>query len=60
MAPDTNCNLCVICMEQPVEIVLYKCGHACMCNECVKQIRKESQRCPICRQIFLDAVKFYK
>ncbi|EKX49310.1 hypothetical protein GUITHDRAFT_135998 [Guillardia theta CCMP2712] len=40
---------CCICMDAPVQIRLFPCGHACLCKKCGKQILEMSQNCPLCR-----------
>ena len=34
-----NDSKCCICLEKNVSIFLSKCGHACMCNTCFKNIK---------------------
>jgi len=36
----------VICITNPIDRILLKCGHMCMCGECSK---KWIDSCPICR-----------
>ncbi|KAG9132125.1 hypothetical protein Leryth_026466, partial [Lithospermum erythrorhizon] len=43
-------DCCVICMTEPKDTALLPCRHMCMCNECAKALRLESDKCPICRQ----------
>jgi len=52
-------NECNVCYEQPINSVLYMCGHVCMCYECaVKQWRGPGQ-CPICRAVIRDVIRTY-
>uniref|UniRef100_A0A0A9W311 RING-type E3 ubiquitin transferase n=1 Tax=Lygus hesperus TaxID=30085 RepID=A0A0A9W311_LYGHE len=37
---------CVVCKENPKEIILLPCGHVCICEDCSGAIKKD---CPICR-----------
>jgi len=37
---------CVICMDRVRDIVLYPCGHFCLCVQCSSKISK----CPLCKQ----------
>ncbi|OWM74207.1 probable E3 ubiquitin-protein ligase LUL4 [Punica granatum] len=41
---------CVICMTEPKDTAVLPCRHMCMCNECSKALRLQSNKCPICRQ----------
>ncbi|KAF5736823.1 E3 ubiquitin-protein ligase LUL4 [Tripterygium wilfordii] len=41
---------CVICMTDPKDTAVLPCRHMCMCSECAKALRLQSNKCPICRQ----------
>lgn len=41
---------CVICMTEPKDTAVLPCRHMCLCSECAKQLRLQSNKCPICRQ----------
>ncbi|RWR94741.1 putative E3 ubiquitin-protein ligase LUL4 [Cinnamomum micranthum f. kanehirae] len=41
---------CVICMSEPKDTAVLPCRHMCMCSECAKVLRFQTNRCPICRQ----------
>ncbi|XP_068661167.1 probable E3 ubiquitin-protein ligase LUL4 [Aristolochia californica] len=41
---------CVICMSEPKDTAVLPCRHMCMCSECAKILRFQSNKCPICRQ----------
>ncbi|KAA8548589.1 hypothetical protein F0562_000273 [Nyssa sinensis] len=41
---------CVICMTEPKDTAVLPCRHMCMCSECAKALRLQSNKCPICRQ----------
>ncbi|XP_072384280.1 mitochondrial E3 ubiquitin protein ligase 1 [Diabrotica undecimpunctata] len=44
---DLNENqICVVCKENPKEIILLPCGHVCLCEDCALGI---NEFCPICR-----------
>ncbi|OWR47426.1 putative neuralized [Danaus plexippus plexippus] len=53
---------CTICFENPVDSVLYMCGHMCMCYRCaVQQWRgKGGGQCPLCRAQIKDVIRTYK
>jgi E3 ubiquitin-protein ligase MGRN1 len=41
---------CVICLSEPRDTTVLPCRHMCMCSECAKVLRYQTNRCPICRQ----------
>lgn len=41
---------CVICLSEPRDTTALPCRHLCMCSECAKLLRLQTNRCPICRQ----------
>ncbi|XP_042402089.1 probable E3 ubiquitin-protein ligase LUL2 [Zingiber officinale] len=41
---------CVICLSEPRDTTVLPCRHMCMCSECAKILRFQTNRCPICRQ----------
>ncbi|KAF6162845.1 hypothetical protein GIB67_029114 [Kingdonia uniflora] len=41
---------CVICMSEPKDTAVLPCRHMCMCSECAKELRLQTNKCPICRQ----------
>lgn len=54
---------CSVCLERPIDCVLYTCGHMCMCHECavgVYHAGTEGGSCPICRQTIKDVIKIYR
>lgn len=54
---------CSVCLEQPIDCVLYTCGHMCMCYECAVGLHRASTAggsCPICRQTIRDVIKIYR
>ena len=44
-----NTRECVICMTEPRDTTVLPCRHMCMCSECAKVLRMQSEKCPICR-----------
>ncbi|KAL0457274.1 UNVERIFIED_CONTAM: putative E3 ubiquitin-protein ligase LUL4 [Sesamum latifolium] len=42
---------CVICMTEPKDIAVLPCRHMCMCSDCAKALRLQSNKCPICREV---------
>ena len=39
---------CCICLDKPRTIRL-PCGHACMCEDCAREVMASTAKCPICR-----------
>ncbi|GFS56702.1 mitochondrial ubiquitin ligase activator of NFKB 1 [Nephila pilipes] len=54
--PDYNCPKCVVCLENPVEIVVINCGHACLCCNCANY---ELKSCPMCREKVARLIPVY-
>lgn len=46
---ETNGRDCVICMTAPRDTTVLPCRHMCMCSDCAKLLRHQSNKCPICR-----------
>jgi hypothetical protein len=51
----TNTSICSICITNPVNCVLDKCGHT-YCLDCSKSLNKT---CPYCRTKFEKAIKIF-
>ncbi|KAL2345050.1 hypothetical protein Fmac_006335 [Flemingia macrophylla] len=41
---------CVVCLSEPRDTIVHPCRHMCMCSNCAKVLRFQTNRCPICRQ----------
>ncbi|NXF09918.1 RFFL ligase, partial [Smithornis capensis] len=54
--PNTEDNLCRICMDAPIDCVLLECGHMVTCTKCGKRMSE----CPICRQYVIRAVHVFR
>ncbi|XP_021839125.2 probable E3 ubiquitin-protein ligase LUL3 [Spinacia oleracea] len=48
---------CVICMTEPKNTAVLPCRHLCMCSDCAKELRLQSNKCPICRQPFNELIE---
>jgi len=59
-APTTvsDCQ-CLICLDKPVDTVLYQCGHMCLCYGCGMQLKQRGAHCPVCRAPIRDIIKAY-
>lgn len=42
-------RLCVICLVNERDTTVLPCRHMCMCHECAQELRKQTSKCPICR-----------
>jgi hypothetical protein len=49
-------DTCMICLENPTEIVLDKCRHHVYCIDCLKTCSKDS--CPVCRSRIDNFIPF--
>jgi len=44
---------CVICLTNEATIILYPCGHRCVCKTCFTSINSNNpKKCPLCREVF--------
>lgn len=41
--------MCVVCLSEPKDTTVLPCRHMCMCSECARALRFQSNKCPICR-----------
>ncbi|BDA47512.1 probable E3 ubiquitin-protein ligase LUL1 [Coccomyxa sp. Obi] len=42
-------RLCVICLVNERDTTVLPCRHLCMCHDCAQELRKQTSKCPICR-----------
>lgn len=42
---------CVVCMTTKREVAVLPCRHMCLCSECAQELRVQSNKCPICRNV---------
>ena len=38
---DRSGSRCVVCLDNPREVLLLPCGHVCVCQECIKRCEAE-------------------
>ncbi|XP_057546609.1 probable E3 ubiquitin-protein ligase LUL3 [Amaranthus tricolor] len=48
---------CVICMTEPKNTAVMPCRHLCMCSDCAKELRLQTNKCPICRQPISELIE---
>jgi len=49
-------DLCKICYDRDIDVVLYPCGHFILCRWCAQKVSD----CPVCRFVITDVVRTYK
>lgn len=42
-------DLCVICITEAKNTAVIPCRHLCLCKGCAEELKKHSQKCPVCR-----------
>lgn len=47
-------NECVICMSEPRDTTALPCRHMCMCHTCANELKTQTNKCPICRNVFTE------
>lgn len=48
-AEEAEERLCVICLVNRRDTTVLPCRHMCLCSDCASELRKQSSKCPICR-----------
>jgi hypothetical protein len=46
----TTGDRCCICLTNTSSVILFSCGHKCLCDDCADQQEEQLTRCPLCRQ----------
>ncbi|XP_057778203.1 probable E3 ubiquitin-protein ligase LUL4 isoform X2 [Salvia miltiorrhiza] len=41
---------CIICLTEDKNTAVLPCRHMCLCSDCAKELRVQSNKCPVCRQ----------
>lgn len=49
-------DLCKICYDRDIDVVLYPCGHFVLCRWCAQKVSD----CPVCRLVITDVIRTYK
>ncbi|XP_010445857.1 PREDICTED: kinesin-like protein KIN-7M, chloroplastic [Camelina sativa] len=50
---------CSVCLEMPIDSLLYRCGHMCTCLKCAHELQWSSVKCPICMAPIVDVVRAF-
>merc|ERR1712061_196774 len=49
-------DLCKICYDRDIDVVLYPCGHFVLCRWCAFKVSD----CPVCRVVITHVIRTYK
>lgn len=58
-ADDIAGSECVVCLENPRDVLIYRCGHVAVCRSCGERLQRQGRPCPICRGPISDIVKVF-
>jgi hypothetical protein len=50
-------KLCVVCRENPKEVLMMPCRHLCVCKDCGHRV--ELTRCPLCREVIAERLTVF-
>jgi hypothetical protein len=50
-------KLCRVCREHMVSVLLFPCGHCCICGGCVGSVVQGTNQCPLCKQDILSTLQ---
>ena len=50
---------CLVCCEEEVSTVFYRCGHMCACAGCAHNLKQRRAQCPVCRAPIRDVVQAF-
>ena len=53
-------GVCVVCTQNKIDSVVYRCGHMCVCQPCGYELIGGNHKCPMCRTPITDIVRVYK
>eukprot|EP00760_Papus_ankaliazontas_P006700 PhM_4_TR13141/c0_g1_i1/m.58403 len=55
--PDSEDNVCVVCLCEPKDTTVLPCRHMCLCMGCAEIVKAQTNKCPMCRQAIVQLVK---
>ena len=41
---------CKICLQRKIDLIVFPCSHACICQQCYEEL-PVPKKCPICRRM---------
>lgn len=53
-------DLCKICLDNELDVLVMPCKHLCLCSECADMIKNKGQNCPMCRSAVDELIKVFK
>ena len=57
-AEDAEATECVVCLSAERDTVLLPCRHMCVCSGCAQQLRRQTNKCPVCRAVVALMLRF--
>jgi len=51
-----NEDLCKICYDHDIDVLLYPCGHMVICRWCAQKVSD----CPVCRMLITNVIRTYR
>jgi len=49
MEQSNSDDTCVICLSLQRDTLIIPCRHFCVCHQCAQELRRQTNKCPICR-----------
>ncbi|CAA0813530.1 RING/U-box superfamily protein [Striga hermonthica] len=52
-------GICCMCRDSKIDVLLYRCGHMCLCSKCAENLVRCEGKCPMCEATVVEAVEAY-